>query len=168
MIARQRSTCASDEQHAARINAAENTVRKNFFFLELALNFRTRTHLNGVKLREHTYNASTIFQYSGWCLAVLKMCNNLKKKTHPQIFLDSSHLLRFKYLEVAQSPCGVACADESSSTCIKLPAKPVFTQCFAFFLSPFLYFYGSRLSALLHSHFPAQHGAGKGSAWELI
>lgn len=87
MIARQRSTCASDEQHAARINAAENTVRKKIFFLELALNFRTRTHLNGVKLREHTYNASTIFQYSGWCLAVLKMCNNLKKKLTRRYFL---------------------------------------------------------------------------------
>lgn len=90
---------------------------------------------------EHTC-AILHFQDCGRCLAALEMCNNLGK-THPRIFLPSSHffgLWRFKHFEVVEKVHVLSRTRTMVlSTCIKLLANPVFTNCFVFFLSPFLY-----------------------------
>lgn len=88
---------------------------------------------------QHTCSASTIFQYSGCCRALLEMCNNLEKLTRGY-FLT---LLTFgcgalTLKSGSQSPCRLVSADDSFSRCVKLLAEPVLTTCFAFFLSLFL------------------------------
>lgn len=153
----------------AQTEATTSEVRKTKILRE---NFETGTQVSGTKLRAVS-TLATLPPFS--CTVATAAAAAAVLYCKCAISWGGKKLTRGYFLTLltfgcgaltlpsgTQSPSTVVFADDSFSRCVKTSSKSCAHSLLRLLsVAPSL-FYRSWLSALLPSHFPAQHGAGKG------